>query len=489
MSNMHGRSGVVLAAVLLAVLGVGSGWCDESATNVVSANRYELEPVTNIVTGDIKAGILKHIDAEVARGNGVMKLSYAGKELGLKLVRVHVEYLATLGPGRHFACVDMASTDGEFFDVDFFMDGDPGSMKVTETTVHKIDGIPLYVWKQLADKSWGRAPVDGQSNDLLGVLQGVDAFEFRYQAKLPALTGAAGMWVPLAQSDDFQKVELLFVTSPVPWRVVTEPAFSNKAVFMTVGPEHGGKMVEVAYRVERREKGPYPGKAEDARRFLAPERRVPLTDAIRSAAASMVEGKENDLMKARAIYDQTMDDMRYRKCGEGWGQGDVLYACSARSGNCTDYHAYFIAHARAAGIPARFAIGAAIPSERSDGGTDGYHCWAEFYADGKWYPVDISEADKFSSLSMYYFGHHPANRFEFTRGRDLVFDPGPASGPINFFAYPVLEVEGKTVKVETLFGFRRLSSGKGAAGKDSGGAGEIKRANEARPARREGGAG
>jgi len=105
-------------------------------------------------------------------------------------------------------------------------------------------------------------------------------------------------------------------------------------------------------------------------------------------------------------------------------------------------------------------IKAGIPSERNDGGTDGYHCWAEFYADGKWYPVDISEADKFSSLSMYYFGHHPANRFEFTRGRDLVFNPGPASGPINFFAYPVLESNGTLVKVETFFGFRRLTPGK-----------------------------
>ena len=50
--------------------------------------------------------------------------------------------------------------------------------------------------------------------------------------------------------------------------------------------------------------------------------------------------------------------------------------------------------ARSVGIPARFAIGAAIPSERDDGGTDGYHCWAEFYADGKWWPIDVSEADK-----------------------------------------------------------------------------------------------
>lgn len=81
--------------------------------------------------------------------------------------------------------------------------------------------------------------------------------------------------------------------------------------------------------------------------------------------------------------------------------GDAVYACDARSGNCSDFHAYFIALAREAGIPARFAVGAAIPSERNDGGIDGYHCWAEFLADGKWVPVDVSEANKHSPL---FFG-------------------------------------------------------------------------------------
>ena len=75
------------------------------------------------------------------------------------------------------------------------------------------------------------------------------------------------------------------------------------------------------------------------------------------------------------------------------------------------------------------AIGAAIPSERNEGRIDGYHCWAEFFADGKWWPVDISEGDKYSSLATYYFGHHPANRIELSQGRDLVVEPLPASGP------------------------------------------------------------
>jgi len=58
---------------------------------------------------------------------------------------------------------------------------------------------------------------------------------------------------------------------------------------------------------------------------------------------------------------------------------------------------------------------------------------------------------------MYYFGHHPANRFEFSRGRDLIVDPAPESGPINFLAYPLLEVAGHPTILKTLFLFERTA--------------------------------
>ncbi len=182
---------------------------------------------------------------------------------------------------------------------------------------------------------------------------------------------------------------------------------------------------------------------------------MPAHERFQSIAEGVIEGKKQDLVRARAIYDHIIERMRYMKFGSGWGKGDAVYACDARTGNCTDFHSYFIALSRAVGIPARFAIGAAIPSERNEGGIDGYHCWAEFYTDGKWWPVDISEADKFSSLSTYYFGHNPANRVELSRGRDLVVEPGPVSGPINFLAYPVLEIGGKPEKVKVEFSFKR----------------------------------
>jgi hypothetical protein len=69
--------------------------------------------------------------------------------------------------------------------------------------------------------------------------------------------------------------------------------------------------------------------------------------------------------------------------------------------------------------------------------------------------VDVIEGDKNERLADYYFGHHPANRIELSKGRDLVVNPAPATGPINFLAYPLLEIDGKPVKVRTEFLFRR----------------------------------
>lgn len=439
----------VLTTVLLVALSLAGG-------RALAVDDY----VPSIVTGDIQAGIEKHIADEVARGGGFFRVPFEGRELELKLVRVHVEYLASLAPQRHFACVDMASSDGQFYDIDFFLEGDPGAMTVTETTVHKLNGRPYYVWAQNDDKTWVRASVDDASREVLGVLTGRDAFEFRYQATLPTIKGPARCWLPLAQSDAYQTVTVKSVSLPGKQRTLTDTAHGNQVLFLELGPDDSGKRLEVVYDVVRLEKGAYPGDPVEAAKHLQPERLVPADQTMKAIAEKAIAGRQGDLIRARALYDEVMDQMRYMKFGEGWGQGDATFACNTLYGNCTDYHAYFIGLARSVGIPARFAIGASIPSERDDGGTDGYHCWAEFYAEGQWWPVDLSEADKFSALSMYFFGHHPANRFEFSRGRDLALDPGPVSGPINFLAYPLLEVDGNLQTVKSLFLFRRASDTK-----------------------------
>jgi transglutaminase-like putative cysteine protease len=432
-------------ALLLAFLSVG---CTEQGTQAASCS------VPSVFTEDIQDGIEKHIENEVNAGDGFFHLPFKDHELHLKLVRVHTEYLSNLSPGRHFACVDLVDVSGDVYDVDFFLSGEPGAMTVTETTVHKINGQPYYLWDQKKDGTWQRISVDRASEGHFGVVRESDAFEFYYRAVLPEFSAPARMWLPLPETDRFQTVDILSIHAPGKQKILHDHTYGNRILFLELAPEDGGKTVDIQFTVTRREKAAYAAPASD-QIYLAPARVS--SDRFREIAQEVTAGKKQDLVKARALYDHVIDSFRYMKYGDGWGRGDAVYACDVRTGNCSDFHAYFIALARAIGIPARFAIGVSIPSERNDGGIDGYHCWAEFYADGKWRPVDISEGDKYSALSTYYFGHHPANRFELSRGRDLEPDPLPASGPINFLAYPVLEIGGKPDRAAVTFSFRRTA--------------------------------
>lgn len=414
----------------------------------------------NVVTANIQAGIEKYIEEETRKADGYFRFTSGGKEYSFKLVRVHTEYLSNLGPARHFACVDMVDISGDVYDVDFFLSGRPGAMTVTETTLHKLNGIPFYMWEQEKKGTWKRVPVRGAPLKLLGVIRGRDAFEFRYRVKLPNIKDTARIWLPFPQTDAFQKVELISINSPKNYRILEETRHGNKVLFFELTPQDSAKAIDIWYRVERIEKSAYADNSDDIKKYLEPDAFAPVDENFKKIAEAVSEGRKGDLVRARALYDYIIDSMRYMKYGSGWGKGDAVYACNIGTGNCTDYHAYFISLARAIGIPARFAIGAAIPSERNNAGIDGYHCWVEFFAEGKWYPVDIAEADKYSSLSTYYFGHHPANRLELSRGRDLVVMLGPNSGPINFLAYPVLEIGGEPVKVIPEFSFIRTEKSK-----------------------------
>ncbi len=98
---------------------------------------------------DISVGIKQHITSETkASTDKKIHVKYQGKDLALDLIKVHDDRLSNLGSGKYFACVDMKATDGKTYDIDFFLTGQPGSMKVIETAVHKIDGKPLYNWKE-----------------------------------------------------------------------------------------------------------------------------------------------------------------------------------------------------------------------------------------------------------------------------------------------------------------------------------------------------
>ena len=266
------------------------------------------------------------------------------------------------------------------------------------------------------------------------------------------------IWIPASHSDAYQEVKVISAKGDLPLKRTRESRYGNEIyVAETSSSTQAELHFDVEYDVLRHErlaltlaphmvssilKNSLPNK--ERQQDLQPDALVPTTGLPADLAAKVSEGKTQPLDKARAIYDYVFTTMKYDKSGTGWGHGDVLYACDAKKGNCTDFHSLFIAMARSQGIPARFEIGFPLPSDQHSAEIAGYHCWSDFYIEGKgWIPVDISEAWKHPEKHDYFFGSHDVNRVQFSIGRDLRLNPAQAGKPLNYFVYPYVEVEGE----------------------------------------------
>ncbi len=291
---------------------------------------------------------------------------------------------------------------------------------------------------------------------LTSVAQDSRHFTFHYGFTVKNLPAGkkVRIWIPAAQSDAYQEVKVVAAKGDLPLKKTRESKFGNEIYFAeTDGATQPELHFDVEYDVVRHERVALHPAAhmvataltnEERQEDLQPDVLVPVTGLPADLAVKVTEGKTQPLDKARAIYEYVFTTMKYDKTGTGWGHGDVLYACDAKKGNCTDFHSLFIAMARSQGIPARFEIGFPLPPDKHSAEIAGYHCWSDFYIDGKgWIPVDISEAWKHPEKHDYFFGSHDVNRVQFSMGRDLRLSPAQDGKPLNYFVYPYVEVDGQ----------------------------------------------
>lgn len=291
----------------------------------------------------------------------------------------------------------------------------------------------------------------------LSPAQGSRHFVFHYAFTVKNIPAGqrVRVWFPAAHSDPYQEVKVTSSTGDLSLKKTHESRFGNDTFYAEAAHAKGGDLrFAVDYDVVRHERLTFgisrPRLAEatlnkkGSEQYLAPDRLVPTSGLPADLAATATAGKNTVKEKARAIYDYVFANMSYDKTGTGWGRGDVLYACNAKKGNCTDFHSLFISMARSQQIPARFEIGFQLPADKQSSEVAGYHCWAEYF-DPKngWVPIDISEAWKNPVKKDYFFGAHDADRVQFTMGRDLELSPKQQGEPLNYFIYPYVEVDGK----------------------------------------------
>lgn len=278
-------------------------------------------------------------------------------------------------------------------------------------------------------------------------------FEFTYGAVLTDIAPGkkVRVWIPQASSNHDQDVKLVSTQLPGPMQQTVESKFGNKVIYFEATADEKGEVpLEAVYRVTRREltAANYETATDDTSKWLKESLLVPNSEKLRKAilADDAISGSAIEV--ARRLYDGVGSHMKYDKPADklGWGNGDAVWACDQRFGNCTDFHSLFMSSARTLDIPSRFEIGFPIPEAVGEGIVGGYHCWAKFLSEQKWIPVDISEADKNPAMTEYYFGNLTADRVTFSVGRDLELQPQPAAATVNYLAYPYAEVDGEPHK-------------------------------------------
>jgi len=284
--------------------------------------------------------------------------------------------------------------------------------------------------------------------------QSARKFSFSYAVTVFPTSKALDIFLPVAQSNAEQKILDLQINSPITGEMGIERTYGNK--FWHAALPDGladTTSITFTYLVDRpantlayRKKVPQVQlTSREEELFLKANNHVPVNGAlVDSINQDLRPAPPQSLEQARAIYDYVVDNMEYKKIGTGWGNGDTYWACSEKYGNCTDFHALFTSLARSDQIPSRFEIGFPVPSDRDQGTISGYHCWVNFYLpETGWFPIDASEASKNPSQKDLFFGTQPADRIQFTIGRDLELGEGQRSGPLNYFIYPHLEQNGQ----------------------------------------------
>ncbi len=303
-------------------------------------------------------------------------------------------------------------------------------------------------------------------------------YEFTIK-KIPRSARELRFWVPLPANDKHQSLHSSHLEGAPAAQLVADATYGNRYLWAKLPVSDlsdketatfalTATVTRRAYRVW--DHAPQTIELTPAlqRRFLAPNRLVPINGRIAAEAQWVAGDATSPVMRARRLYDHIVDSLRYDTSGDGWGRGDAVYACDIRTGNCTDFHSLFIAEARSLSIPARFVIGLPLPPDKSLGSISGYHCWSEFYLEGiGWVPIDASEAHKHPEKREFFFGGLDHHRIAFTTGRDVAL-PHAAGAPLNYSIYPHVELDGKEHPfVETKFTFRDIDTGRTPAPDDA----------------------
>ncbi|NOY64487.1 MAG: transglutaminase domain-containing protein [Nitrospirae bacterium] len=253
------------------------------------------------------------------------------------------------------------------------------------------------------------------------------------------------IWIPLPQTDKEQEVSSLVIDSPVKYS--TEKSGQNWMIYLRADRFNEGDRVNLHYTLRRKATGIVTIPDEIPQQYLKPSE-WERWDSNITAFVDRVAGKEkNPLRIGRLLYDAIIDRSTY--VHEVCGRGVSTLFFEEKVGRCDEFHALFRSMMMYKGIPVRWEQGVALPYPsqiKKEGEFEAdcinAHSWVRFYiGNGRWFPVDVSEAKRRPDLRDYYFGRLVPNRMKVSTGRGIMLSP-KQQGIINTFAYTYIEAGG-----------------------------------------------
>ena len=281
-------------------------------------------------------------------------------------------------------------------------------------------------------------------------------FDVSYRTQimeLPKDARKVQVWMPIPPNDDAQQITNFEVDSPFPYEFTHDPTFGTKMLYLKTGYQKEPFGVEARYRVTRKQAGIQKMELSDtdAEKYLKLTKKVRVTPDVDVFAREII-GKATDPYEVgKKVFDGIREALYYDKEIPGCGTGDTQWIMTYRRGKCDDYHALMMAILISNGIPVRWEQGFPLPFPEGgqavagelEGDCTGSHCWASFYAPSHgWVPVDVSEADKTTVNSDFYFGNLSPNRFQVSVGRSVTLSPAQGGDPLSTFAFAYAEADG-----------------------------------------------
>ncbi|NNM72448.1 transglutaminase domain-containing protein [Enterovirga aerilata] len=310
---------------------------------------------------------------------------------------------------------------------------------------------------------------------------------FEVKTRIELASGESQAWVPVPsvnESDWFRSMASTWTTNGADAALKKDPKYGAEFVHVTFPGSVASPFVEVASRVQTRDRLVDLGKADPAVRPLSDADRklyleatdlIPTGGIVKETADKIVAGKDGELEKARAIYEWVVENTFRNAATRGCGIGDIaaMLKSGDLGGKCADLNALFVGLARAAGLPARDVYGLRLAPSKfgykslgagSEIVTKAQHCRAEVFLSGfGWVPADPADVRKVAleeppgklSLSdekvlaarKALFGAWEGNWLAYNFAHDLAL-PGAAGPKLEFLMYPQAEI--KTARLDCL---------------------------------------